>query len=202
MLKKTYEKANHLFEEAGGYLPTRKLLDARITTIQIRNFLDEGKIEKVSHGHYWNLMSGRKKPKDYKMLEACMTNPKAVICSLSACYYHGIVKKEPEKLYVATKRTDRGEMKLQFPVSRHYYSVSTFDEDILEVETACGNFRIYDLDRSVCDCLRMARELGEDTISVVLKGYQKSSKKDVDRLIAYADSVRFGKIARKYLGKK
>ena len=92
MLKKTYEKINALFEESNGYLSTRKLLDNKITTIQIRTMLEEGKIEKISHGNYWNRMSGQPKPENYKMIEACMTNPRAVICSLSACYYHGLLK--------------------------------------------------------------------------------------------------------------
>ena len=163
MLKKTYDKVCELFEEGNGYLPTRTLLNNKITTIQIRTMLQEGKIEKVSHGNYWNLMSGRKKPKHYKMLEACMTNKKAVICSLSACYYHGLIKDEPEALYVATARTDRGNMKLNFPVSRHYFSVTTFEDDVLNVKTGGGNIRIYDVDRSVCDCIRLEKEIGKET---------------------------------------
>lgn len=201
MLQRTYEKVNHMFEQAGGYLATRALLDERITTIQIRTLLEEGKIEKVSHGHYWNLMSGRKKPKEYKMLEACMTNSKAVICALSACYYHGLLKEEPEELYLATRRTDRGAMKLTFPVSRHYYSVQTFEDDVVEVETPSGSFKVYDVDRSVCDCIRMEKEIGEKKLSVVLDGYKKYKNKDMDRLLAYADRMRFGKIAREYLKK-
>ena len=58
MLKKTYDKVCELFEEGNGYLPTRTLLNNKITTIQIRTMLQEGKIEK------------------------------GVICSLSGCYYH------------------------------------------------------------------------------------------------------------------
>ena len=49
MLKKTYDKVCELFEEGNGYLPTRTLLNNKITTIQIRTMLQEGKIEKVSH---------------------------------------------------------------------------------------------------------------------------------------------------------
>ena len=79
MLKRTYDKVNALFDEAGGYLPARELLANKITTIQIRSMLQDGKIERISHGNYWNLMQGKKKPKHYKMIEACMTNPKAVI---------------------------------------------------------------------------------------------------------------------------
>lgn len=199
MLQRTYDKVNALFEEEHGYLPTRKLLDNKITTIQIRTMLEEGKIEKVSHGNYWNLMSGKKKPKHYKMLEACMTNPKAVICSLSACYFHGLLEDEPDKLYVATARTDRGGMKLNFPVSRHYFSVSSFEEDVLNVKTGGGSIRIYDVDRSVCDCIRLEREIGHELVELVVENYKKSSRKKPTHLLKYADRMRFGKIVREYL---
>ena len=173
MLKKTYDKVCELFEEGNGYLPTRTLLNNKITTIQIRTMLQEGKIEKVSHGNYWNLMSGRKKPKHYKMLE---------------------------ELYVATARTDRGNMKLNFPVSRHYFSVTTFEDDVLNVKTGGGNIRIYDVDRSVCDCIRLEKEIGKETVELVVENYKKSSKKKVNHLLQYADQMRYGKIVREYLG--
>ena len=41
MLKKTYDKVCELFEEGNGYLPTRTLLNNKITTIQIRTMLQE-----------------------------------------------------------------------------------------------------------------------------------------------------------------
>ena len=200
MLQRTYDKVNALFEEGNGYLPTRKMLDNKITTIQIRTMLEEGKIEKISHGNYWNLMSGKKKPKHYKMLEACMTNKKAVICSLSACYFHGLLEEEPDKLYVATARTDRGGMKLNFPVSRHYFSVSSFEDNVLNVKTGGGSIRIYDMDRSVCDCIRLEKEIGRDTVELVVENYMKSKKKKPTHLLKYADRMRYGKIVREYLG--
>ena len=200
MLQRTYDKVNALFEEGNGYLPTRKMLDNKITTIQIRTMLEEGKIEKISHGNYWNLMSGKKKPKHYKMLEACMTNKKAVICSLSACYFHGLLDEEPDKLYVATARTDRGGMKLNFPVSRHYFSVSSFEDDVLNVKTGGGSIRIYDMDRSVCDCIRLEKEIGRDTVELVVENYMKSKKIKPTHLLKYADRMRYGKIVREYLG--
>lgn len=199
MLKKTYEKVNKLFEEGHGYLPTRKMLDNKITTIQIRSMLEEGQIEKVSHGNYWNLMSGKKKPKHYKMLEACMTNHRAVICALSACYFHGLIDEEPDKLYVATARTDRGGMRLNFPVSRHYFSVTTFEDDVLNVKTGGRSIRVYNVDRSVCDCIRLEKEIGRENVQMVVEKYKKYDKRKPERLLAYADRMRFGKIVRQYL---
>lgn len=199
MLKRTYEKVNNLFEQAGGYLSTRKMLDNKITTIQIRTLVEEGKLEKVSHGNYWNLMSGKKKPQNYKMIEACLTNPKSVICAVSACYYHGLIKEEPEKLYVATARTDRGAMKLTFPVSRHYFSVRSFNDDVVHVKTKAGTINVYNVDRSVCDCIRLEKEIGKETLTQILEGYAQYKKRNVKHLLAYADQMRFGKIAREYL---
>lgn len=199
MLKRTYDKVNKLFDEGHGYLPTRKLLDNKITTIQIRTMLEEGKIEKVSHGNYWNLMSGKKKPKHYKMLEACMTNHRAIICALSACYYHGLIDKEPDKLYIATDRTDRGGMRLNFPVSRHYFSTLSFEENMVNAKTGGGSIRVYDVDRSVCDCIRLEKEIGKEQVEMVVERYQKYKRRKPERLLAYADRMRFGKIVRQYI---
>lgn len=199
MLQRTYEKVNKLFDEGHGYLATRKMLDNKITTIQIRSMLEEGQIEKVSHGNYWNLMSGKKKPKHYKMLEACMTNHRAVICALSACYFHGLIDEEPDKLYVATARTDRGGMRLNFPVSRHYFSVTTFEDDVMNVKTGGRSIRVYNIDRSVCDCIRLEKEIGRENVQMVVEKYKNYSKRKPERLLAYADRMRFGKIVRQYL---
>lgn len=128
-----------------------------------------------------------------------MTNHKAVICSLSACYYHGLLEEEPDKLYVATARTDRGGMKLNFPVSRHYFSVTSFEDDVLNVKTGGGSIRVYDVDRSVCDCIRLEKEIGHDTVELVVENYKKYKKKKPDHLLQYADRMRYGKIAREYL---
>lgn len=199
MLKRTYDKVNMLFNEENGYLSTRKLLENKITTIQIRTLLEEGKIEKVSHGNYWNLMSGKKKPKHYKMLEACMTNRRAIICALSACYYHGLLEEEPDKLYIATSRTDRGGMRLNFPVSRHYFSVNSFEEDMVNARTGGGSIRVYDVDRSVCDCIRLEKEIGKEQVEMVVEKYKNYKKRKPQHLLAYADQMRYGKIVRQYI---
>lgn len=199
MLKATYDKVNKLFEEGHGYVSTRKLLQNHITTIQIRTLLDQGKIEKISHGNYWSKMSKKRKPKHYKMVEACLTNRRAVICALSACYYHGLIDWEPDVLYVATARNDRSGMQLNFPVSRHYFSISSFEDNIVNARTGGTDIRVYDIDRSVCDCIRLEREIGKEKVQMVVDCYKKDKRRRPDRLLAYASRMRFGKIARQYL---
>ena len=199
MLKRTYDKIYALFDKAGGYLSTRKMLDQKISTIHIRELLENGDIEKVSHGNYWGAFLKIKKPDNYRMIEACLTNSKSVICGPSACFYHGLLKKEPEKLYVATLRTDRGGMKLEFPVSRHYFSEQSFEEDIVTFRYEGTTVRVYDIDRSVVDCIRLSEKLEAGVLDEILRAYRRSNKKDLKKCYAYADRMRVGRIARDQL---
>ena len=199
MLKRTYDKIYALFEKAGGYLSTRTMLDKKISTIHIRELLTNGDIEKVSHGNYWGAYLKKEKPANYKMIEACMTNPKAVICGPSACYYHGLLKKEPDSLFIATLRTDRGGMKLTFPVSRHYFSEQTFEKDIVTFKYEAVTVRVYDIDHSVVDCIRLADRIDEDTLDAILRAYRRSTKRNLKKAYEYADKMRVGRIVRERL---
>ena len=98
------------------------------------------------------------------MFEACRVISRAVICADSACYYLGLIDVEPERLSVATLKTDRSRMQLNFPVCCHYYSDLAFQQDMQVDETPYGKIRVYDIERSVCDCIRFRADIGEDML--------------------------------------
>lgn len=196
MLLNTFQRVIKLFEDNNGYRNAAQLKEAKVTTVQIKELVTKGIIERVSHGHYWLIDEENGKPENYKMLEACMTNPKAVICADSACYYHGLIPKEPEKLSVATLKTDRSRMQLKFPITRHYYSDLAFEQDIQKIDTPYGVLRIYDLERSVCDTIRFRDDIGEEEVAEIVRNYMKRENKQMERLLAYADAMRVGRIVR------
>jgi len=202
MLLNTYEKVTKLFREGNGYRNAAQLKDAKVTTVQIKELVSKGILERVSHGHYWLIDEEKGKPKNFEMLEACMVNPRAVICADSACYYHGLIDKAPEKLSVATLKTDRSKMQLNFPVTRHYYSDLAFDQDLEVVETPYGQIRIYALERSVCDTIRFRADIGIEMVENIVRNYMKLENRQMERLLAYADAMRVGRIVRMTLGGK
>ena len=51
MLLNTYKKVMDLFESGNGYRDASELKDAKITTVQIKELVNMGIIERVSHGH-------------------------------------------------------------------------------------------------------------------------------------------------------
>ena len=62
-----------------------------------------------------------------KCIEVSLSNPDAVICMNSALYYQGVLSAEPDYLSVATERTDRSMMKMDFMIQRHYFSNRNFN---------------------------------------------------------------------------
>ena len=196
MLLNTYQKAIELFEGANGYLSASALKEAKITTVQIRELVNKGIVERVSHGHYWLIDTKNGKPENYRMIEACRVNPKAVICADSACYYHGLIDVETERLFIATLKTDRSRMQLNFPVCRHYYSDLAFEQDLQEIDTPYGKIRVYDVERSVCDAIRFRADVGEEMLQLIIDRFLQRGTDQMDRLLAYADAMRVGKIVR------
>lgn len=196
MLLNTYEKVMKLFHDGKGYRSAAQLKEAKVTTVQIKELVRRGILERVSHGYYWLVDEENGKPENYKMIEACMVNSRAVICADSACYYHGLIDTAPEKLSVATLKTDRSKMQLNFPVSRHYYSDLAFEQDIEILETPYGPVRIYARERSVCDTIRFREDVGAENVNLIVMNYMKCKDKQTDRLFAYADAMRVGKIVR------
>ena len=196
MLLNTYQKVIDLFESGNGYRNAAELKEAKITTVQIKELVQKGIVERVSHGHYWLIDQENGKPDNYRMIEACRVNPRAVICADSACYYHGLIDVEPEKLSVATLKTDRSRMQLNFPVSRHYYSDLAFEQNMDVVETPYGNIKVYDVERSVCDAIRFRADVGEEMLELITERFLRRDANQMERLLAYADAMRVGKIVR------
>lgn len=196
MLLNTYEKVTKLFRDGNGYRNAAQLKEAKVTTVQIKELVKKGILERVSHGHYWLIDEEKGKPENYEMIEACMVNPRAVICADSACYYHGLLEEAPEKLSVATLKTDRSKMQLNFPVTRHYYSDLAFEQDLEVFDTEYGPVRIYGLERSVCDTIRFREDIGAENVDRIVSNYMKRENRQMDRLLAYADAMRVGKIVR------
>ena len=170
-----------------GLLPTyetKDLLAEGFSNRQISTLVNEGYLQKVCYGHYWLLGKQCKKPFDYKCIEVSLSNPDAVICMNSVLYYQGVLSAEPNYLSVATERTDRSMMKMEFKIQRHYFSNRNFNIGIRKQETEFGTYNIYDIERSVCDLYRLE---GETEIEVEIVKNIKENKYLYNRFLKYAE---------------
>lgn len=186
----TYDKLEHLYRRFKGYISTQELMREGFTNRQIALLTKEGYLERVCHGYYWMLHGGYKKPFDYKCIEVALSNPRAVISMESACYYRKMIKTEPKALTVATERTDRSAMKMMFPLERHYFSCSNFQVGIEKVQTEFGNYNIYNVERSLCDMLRLERRNTDNRIMMEIIDSIKTQKEQSELIMKYAKLLR------------
>lgn len=200
MQKKIYDRVAVIENNCTGYIGTKELLQYGLTNRQIGQLQEEGYLEKIVNGLFWLSKAKQDKPKDYKLIEVCLVNPNAVICAESACYMHGLIDVEPKKLSIATKRSDRHKMDMPFETLRHYYADSCFDNNMLTIETTYGFYHIYDLERSVSDCIRFKDEIHPDIYQRIIDNYQKKrDAEQLDRMMAYAKRMKFEKQMQKAL---
>ena len=184
MRRNTYLKIESLYKKYRGYISTKDLLAEEFSNRQISVLVEEGYLEKICYGYYWIAGKQCSKPLDYKCIEICLSNPRAVICMDSALYYQGVLPVEPDYLAVATERTDRSKMNMDFMIQRHYFSVHNFNVGIRKRETEFGIYNIYDIERSICDLYRLKGEIG---IEVELVNNIKSNEHLYNRLLKYAE---------------
>lgn len=199
MLNRTYDKVEALSGKYHGYINTRELLTEGVTNRQIAMLVEEEWLERVSHGHYWLAKSPYGKPKDYKAIEICTCNHEAVICAESACYYSGLIDVEPKAVVIATRRTNRGKITVKFPFVRHYFVDSYFDSDQKKVSTDFGDYNIYGIERSVCDCIRLRSRMDEDLFDLIIENYRKRDHQKPERILTCAKLLRVEKQARDML---
>ena len=193
-----YDKVKYIADKYKGYIDTEDLMKEGLTNRQIGLLTAEGKLEKVAHGHYWIISPEFSKPEDYKAVEVARVNRKAVICADSACYYMGLIDKEPEILSIATRRSDRHKMKMNFEVSRHYFSEQAFEDEKHVFDTKYGSYNVYGIDRSVCDCIRFREDIDKDIFELVIENLQKNTiRKNEERLMAICQSNAYRKTGRR-----
>ncbi len=190
MRDNTYIKLEGICKKYKGYVGTQKLREEGFSNRQIAFLTKEGYLEKICYGVYWLNGRGYDKPLDYKCIEVCLSAPRAVICMDSALYYQGAIEAEPGCLSVATERTDRSMLNMNFPVKRHYFSKSNFEIGLKKIETEYGGYFIYDIGRSACDIMRLeSRDIAE-IVSEIYKNEEQQK-----RLLKYAKLLRV-----KYIG--
>lgn len=192
-----YDRVASVADNTKNYISTRDLLREGITNRQIANLQEEGCLEKIVNGLFWYTGNGQAKPSDYKAIEIGKVNPNAVICAETSCYLQGLIDVEPSVFAVATRRSDRQGMNMPFETRRHYFADSCFEDNIITVETEYGSYHMYDLERSVCDCVRFREEIQPAIYDNIIFNHKKIQEEAMaKRMLAYAKAMKFEKKMR------
>ena len=82
----------------------------------------------------------------------------------------------------------------------YYIKPELFELGKTFLKTPAGNeVPTYDLERTICDCIRSRSQMGTETFLAALRLYAASPRKDLNKLSSYAKQMRVSNVLRQYL---
>lgn len=108
----------------------------------------------------------------------------------SALFLHNLSDREPNDLTVTVPSNYNAGNLVKTGIRVYYVKPELIDLGRIECETPEGNrVPCYDLERTICDCVRSRRQLEEQVFLSALKSYARRSDKRLDTLARYAQNL-------------
>ena len=196
MIKET--EIRKLFKQNGYVMRTAELRASKIYYEDIQSLLADGIVEKIKQGYYHLIDENNNS--EINIINRLF--PDAVLCMNTALFYYGYSDRTPSEWHLAVdKDISKYRVKIDYPFIKTYF----LDPEILQIGVTEGNIdqnnvRIYDRDRTICDCLRYMGKMDKEIFNKAVQGYVKDPKKNIPNLMEYAKALRVQKKVKDLIG--
>lgn len=194
MTSASYKK---VFKEHSGILRAATAIELGVPKHVIYEMVKTGELVREAQGIY--RLSESEPLGSPDLVQISLRVPRAVICLISALYFHEMTTQIPHQIYFALPR-DVKTPKIQYPpISVFHFSEATYQTGIVEHKLDGVKIRIYDREKTVADCFKFRQKIGMDVALEALKDYIQRPKMNVSLLLKYARINRVEKIMRPYM---
>ncbi|MDK2941641.1 MAG: hypothetical protein PWP56_1154 [Acetobacterium sp.] len=192
------EEIKKIFNEHGNVMRTAELVASRIYYADIQKLLNDGHIEKIKRGYY-HLVDAE------NLSESNIINhlfPEAVLCLDTALFYYGYSDRTPSKWHLAVdKDIQKSRLKIDYPFIKPYFlEPHILRIGITEGEIDNNKVRIYDKDRTICDCLKYMGKMDKEVFNKAIQSYIRDEKKNISNLLNYAKQLKVLKKVKDLIG--
>lgn len=196
-MKTRKDELVQLFKKNKGILRFTQALESGFLRKHLKALLDAGEIEKIGRGIY-RLKSGPSLSNP-DLVTVALQAPKAVICLISALYYHQATDEVPHSVYVAIPRGLRAN-KIDYPPVQYFRYAPKVWESGIETHTIDRHpVKIYSLAKTVADCFKYRNKIGLDVARQALKIAVTEKKTKPTEIMRFAEICRVDKIIRPYV---
>lgn len=184
---KAYEIAKRIINDSGGIATTLDFKTAGLEKYSTSNLCKEGLIVRIRHGYY----SLPDSPLGEEQLLSKLL-PEGIVCLESALYHYGYSDYAPLAWSVAVPRTiSQSKLRIEgLPLNAHYIPEANYGLGISQADFNGVNLRIYDKERTVCDCFKYRSRLDNEIFNKAVNAYVKDDKKNLNNLSAYSQKLR------------
>ena len=179
------------------FLAVSDLLSAGFSYYKINKLVAEGKLIKLNNKMYENTAySGE--VSDFSVVSAYA--PKGILCMMTAVRYYALTTYLPDSVDIAIERNMKISTMPEWPsINIWYFPEKRYNTGIVRIADAAGEYRIYDIEKTVIDILYYRNKVGIEETKEVLRNYLARPDRDLIWLRRYADTLGCKKILGTYL---
>lgn len=192
----TNHKLNLLLSVNKGYATTSELLKIGLDSREIKKLINKNIILKIKTGLYKQSNSDE----ITELTEVCNIVPNGVLCLFSALSYYNLTTYNPFEFNMAIHRDSTKPTLPEYPpIKFFYYSDINFNTGITLISNDEVKIKIYDIEKTICDCCRYRNKLGIDIFKESLKEYLLRKDRNLEKLIKYSEILNIKTILKPYL---
>ena len=184
-----------VLKQNGGIVTTAQANEVGVSNERLRLLVHSGDLERVTTGIYVL-------PDEFadKMFIVQLRRPKIIYSHETALFLHELTDRDPIN-YMVTVPTGYNPTRLRedgftvFTIKRELHEIG-----VAKLTTMFGNsVTVYDMERTICDCLRSRNNLDIAVVTDALKRYAKRKDKNLNKLMQMAETFKVTKLLRGYM---
>lgn len=179
----------------GGIITTAQANGVGISNERLRLLVKSGELERFSYGIYIS-------PDEFvdNMYAAQLRRPKMIYSHETALFLHDLTDRDPIS-YTVTVPAGYNATRLRkdgirvFTIKRELHKIG-----ITQLSTIFGHeVTVYDLERTICDCLRSRNQMDISIVTDAIKRYTRRKDKNLNTLMQMAETFNVAKPLRSYM---
>jgi predicted transcriptional regulator of viral defense system len=184
-----------LLEAGGGYLTAKDARERGVPNTVLRRMAERGLIERAAHGLY---IGADIIPDVFALAQyRC---PKGVFSHETALYLHDLCDRSPLRLSMTIPSGSGSRVLKDGDLWFFYCKPELAGLHTERLRTPSGlDVVAYDIERTLCDCLRRIDRLDRDLVLTALKMYMASPERDNVKLLRRAEALKMRGDIRKYM---
>lgn len=197
MAENSYASYKKVFANHNGILRASKAIELGVPQHILYKMVETGELVREAQGIYRLKGSGPLGNPD--LVQISLRVPRAVICLISALYFHELTTQIPHQVHIALPR-DVKTPKIEYPpIKAFHFSEASYQAGIEEHALDGVPVKIYSREKTIADCFKFRQKVGTDIALEALKDYLRSPRLDIHPLLEHAKVNRVEKVIRPYL---
>jgi len=190
------ELVYELMKANAGILTSKVASENGIDNKVLQRLCKNGDIERISRGIY---LDANFIEDEYLVLQL-----RCKLCIFShdtALYLHGLSDRNPIELTITVPSGHNTRLMEEKKKYRFFYmKKELYEMGIISMKFNSDNLiKVYNLERTICDCIKKRKDLDSDLVITAVKEYMRRSDKNLPKLLEYADLLNVRKEVKQYM---